>query len=113
MNTSTTFSIASIEQPAPPESRWLLFAFITLVSLILTFACQHLLLSDALYFNALAEQMTFEQIEKFVAQTHHWSWLTYAVLPLFNLLKFTLIASCLSLGYYFVTNQWIFKAFFG
>ena len=36
----------------------------------------------------------------------------YIVLPLLNLIKFTLITSCLSLGYYFISNQWKFNSFF-
>ncbi|WP_338870396.1 hypothetical protein WBJ53_22670 [Spirosoma sp. SC4-14] len=56
--------------------------------------------------------MTYEQIQKTITQTHEWSWLGYVILPVLNLLKFALVASCLSLGYYFATNQWLFKPFF-
>lgn len=87
------------EQPSPAKNGWLLFVIITAFSLLVTFAGQYLLLSDELYFNAFAEQMTFEQIEKTVSQSHQWLWLTYALLPIFNLLKFTFVASCQSLGY--------------
>ncbi len=79
-----------IEQPAPIENGWFLFFGITTLSVVVAFAGQHLLLSDELYFNALAEQMTFEQIQGFLDQTHQWAWLTYVILPLFNLIKFTL-----------------------
>lgn len=111
MNTTLALE-RDFEQPAPAISGWLLFAIITAFSLLLTFAGQYLLLSDELYFNAFAEQMTFEQIEKTVSQSHQWSWLGYALLPVFNLLKFTLVASCLSLGYYFAVDRWAFKPFF-
>ncbi|AUD07482.1 hypothetical protein CWM47_25515 [Spirosoma pollinicola] len=89
-----------------------MFLFITVISLFLAYAGQHLLLSDELYFNALAEQMTYEQIQKTIAQSHEWSWLGYCIVPLFNLLKFTLVASCISLGYYFAADRWVFKPFF-
>ncbi|GAB2581697.1 hypothetical protein GCM10027190_33650 [Spirosoma areae] len=79
---------------------------------MLTFAGQHLLISDELYFNALAEQMTFEQIEESIDQSHQWSWLAYVILPVFNLIKFTFVAALISLGYYFATNRWVFKPFF-
>lgn len=111
MNVST-LSMEHAEQPAPAENSWLVFASVTLVGLLLTFAGQYLLISDELYFNALVEQMTFEQIKATVDQSHQWSWLAYVILPLFNLLKFTLIAACLSLGYYFAVDSWVFKPFF-
>lgn len=111
MNTTLALE-RDFEQPAPAINGWLLFAIITAFGLLLTFAGQYLLLSDELYFNAFAEQMTFEQIEKTIDQSHQWSWLGYALLPIFNLLKFTLVASCLSLGYYFAVDRWVFKSFF-
>lgn len=88
------------------------FFGVTLVGLSLAFAWQYLLISDELYVNAFAEQMTFEQIQGVLDQSHRWSWLGYAILPVFNLLKFTLIAACLSLGYYFAADRWVFKPFF-
>ncbi len=111
MNIST-LTTEHVDQSAPTENSWILLAVITGIGLLLTFAGQNLLLSDELYFNALAEQMTFEQIKATIDQNYQWSWLTYVILPLFNLLKFSLIAACLSLGYYFSTTRWIFKAFF-
>ncbi|RYC71856.1 hypothetical protein EQG79_06935 [Spirosoma sordidisoli] len=90
----------------------MLVLLIVALTLLIAFAGQHLLISDELYFNALAEQMTYEQIQKVVAQNHTWSWVSYIILPIFNLLKFTLVASCLSLGYYFAANRWAFKPFF-
>ncbi|SOD79446.1 hypothetical protein [Spirosoma fluviale] len=111
MHLSNTLSLQDIEKP-PSENGWLLFAAITVVSLLLTFSGQHLLLSDELYFNALAEQMTYEQIQKAIAQNHEWSWLAYIIIPIFNLLKFSLVAACISLGYYFAADRWVFKSFF-
>lgn len=97
---------------ASTENSWLFFAVISAISLLLTFAGQHLLFSDELYFNALAEQMTYEQIQKTIAQSHEWAWLGYCIIPIFNLLKFILVASCITLGYYFEADRWVFKPFF-
>lgn len=109
---TTSLSIRNVDNSDPLENGWLLFVAITGLSLLLTLAGQHLLLSDELYFNALAEQLTFEQIKETIARTHQWAWLTYAILPVFSLVKFTLIASCISLGYYFIFDKWVFKPFF-
>ena len=111
MNTTVTLE-QDFEQPGPAKNGWLLFGAIIGLSLLVTYAGQQLLLSDELYFNELAEQMTFEQIKNMIDQRHEWAWLAYAILPAFNLLKFTLIASCLSSGYYFAKDRWVFKPFF-
>ena len=111
MNTTSRLE-QRVEQPAPAKNGWLLFMAITAVGLLVTFAGQQLLISDELYFNAMAGQMTFDQIKRMIDQSHQWGWLVYAVLPVVNLLKFTLVASCLSLGYYFATNRWVFGPFF-
>ena len=65
----------------------LLFILMTSISLGMIFAGQYLLLSDELYFNALAEQLTFEQIQQTIHQTHHWAWLTYIILPIFKTIR--------------------------
>ena len=94
------------------RNSWILFIFIIVTSALLTLAGQYLLLYDELYFNALSEQMTFEQIETLIDQNHQWSWLSYIILSVLNFLKFTFVASCLSLGYYFGNNSWTYKPFF-
>ncbi|WP_428655089.1 hypothetical protein [Runella sp.] len=72
----------------------------------------YILISDTLYFNTFAEQLTYEQIEAVITQTKEWQWVGYALIPLIVLIKLTLITACLSLGVYFFTNHFSFKAAF-
>jgi len=89
-----------------------LFAVSTLLSLLLIAAGNYLLVSEELYFNALSAQLSYDQIKELLTEGERWSWLTYAILPLFNLCKFTLVATCLSLGYYLISDRWLFRPFF-
>ena len=85
---------------------------VMLSTLLLAFSIQFILVDDELYFNALIEQMTVEQISELVDKSHHWEWLGYVILLTFSLTKFTLTACCLGLGYYLITSHWLFKPFF-
>lgn len=91
---------------------WILFVAISIIAILLTFAGQYLLISDQLYFIFFADQLSYEQIEVLIKRNHQWSWMTYPLLPVLNLVKFTLVTSCLGLGYYFYENKFPFKPFF-
>lgn len=82
------------------------------LSLLLQAAFQSLLLSDNLYFNALSTQLSYEKIEDIIAQSKKWQWLSYIAVPVLLLLKLSLIATCLALGFFFTSNQVNFKLFF-
>lgn len=73
----------------------------------------YLLISDSLYFSSWNEQFSFNQIEDFINYTKKWEWLGYVLLPVMTLIKLTLVASCVSLGLFFVTNKFAFKSAFG
>lgn len=90
----------------------IIFCLLCLFGLLLTFAVEYALVSEPLIFNAYAEQLTIDQIKVILDSKERWWWVGYAILPLVYLLKFSLIASCLSLGLYLVANRWEFKAFF-
>ncbi|MBO0949530.1 hypothetical protein J2I46_13120 [Fibrella sp. HMF5405] len=82
------------------------------LSLSMSFAGQKILFSDELFFNDLSEKISYDQIQEIIQLTHNWSWISYLILPIFSLLKFTIITSCISLGFYFAFDKWHFKPFF-
>lgn len=88
--------------------------FILLIGIIeaLFWLKNKLLLTQTLYFNTFAEQLTYEQIENIINEGKKWEWVSYVVLPILTLIKLTLVASCLSIGLFFVTNTFSFKATF-
>lgn len=88
--------------------------FLLVVSILLSyFVNDYLLLSDDLYFNTFTEQLTYEQIEKIINEGEKWKWVSYFILPVVTLIKLTLVASCLGIGMYFITNKFSFIAAFG
>ncbi|WP_381521493.1 hypothetical protein [Spirosoma soli] len=94
------------------KNSWLFFSAITTLSALLIFASQYLLISDDLYYDALVNQLTVAQVEDFIDKSHQLTWLPYVLLPAINLVKFSALATCLSLGYYMLTNRWLFIPFF-
>lgn len=94
------------------DKRFLFLLLITVLSSFI-FLSDYLLISDNLYFNTFADQITYEQIENIINQGKKWAWVNYAILPFLTLIKLTLVASCLSIGLYFLTNRFSFKSAFG
>ena len=79
---------------------------------VLAWAYQYLLLDDSLYFNAFAQQFSYERINAIIEQNKKWGWIGYASTPLIYLIKLSLITTCLSLGYFFTKNRFNFSSFF-
>ena len=79
---------------------------------IMAFVSNHLLVSDTLYFNNFAEQLTYEQIENIILRNKEWGWSGYILLPLLILVKITLVASCISIGIIFLTINLPFRQIF-
>ncbi|WP_421826384.1 hypothetical protein [Larkinella sp.] len=94
------------------NNTWFLFGIVCAVSTLLTILSQYLLISDELYFNSFVDQLSYEQIEVLIDNNRKWAWTPYPILILFSLIKFTVLASCLGLGYYFSENRFLFRLFF-
>lgn len=79
------------------------------MTLLLAWVNKMLFLSDTVYFNSFADQLTYEQIEEFIAQGKKWEWLGYVLVPVVYFIKFTLVASVLSIGIWLTTDRLEFK----
>jgi hypothetical protein len=89
--------------------------FLILVLLFWTFIflTNYILISDNLYFNSLAEKLSYEQINLMIEQGKRWAWLPYAIMPIILLLKLALVSLSLSIAVYFVGNKFNFNELFG
>jgi hypothetical protein len=91
-----------------------LFLIVIGISILTALLANHLLMSDALFYDNFAEQLTAEKIESILAQMHKWAWLNYIMIPLVYLIKFTLVSLVLLTGFFFfdktVDFSQIFKA---
>lgn len=66
--------------------------------ILLSFIAQEFLVSDNMYYATLGEQVSYERIDEMLALQEKWEWVGYAFIPIIYLLKFSLIAMCLSVG---------------
>lgn len=90
-------------------------SFVILISILILIAVitNSLLVSDTLYFNTFAEQLTYEQIENLISYGKKWKWLGYLLIPILVGFKIILVTICLSIGMFFITNHFNFKELFG
>ena len=93
-------------------SIWIRFFTLCLIGIFVSWSFQETLLSDTLYYNAFADQLTYERINSIIEQNKKWSWIGYFLIPLLYLIKLSLISICLSLGNFFLNNHFRFKIFF-
>jgi hypothetical protein len=89
-----------------------LFLIIMTLSLMVNFGINYFLISDTLYYNDLAEQLTTEKIDILVKQFHKWGWLSYVAIPITHLIKFLIIALVLFTGFYFFDTKVSFSLLF-
>lgn len=90
------------------------YFLVVFFSLILTVTMKNLLNLEELTYSSLSEELSKEQIEKYLELQDKWQWTGYLILPLIILLRSALVSLCLNLGYFFydVTNKIKFKQFF-
>lgn len=81
------------------------FTFVCLMGLATSWLFQYLLITDTLYYEALADQLSYSRINSFIRQTKEWAWLNKALMPVLYGIKLTLVASTIALGSYLATNK--------
>jgi len=85
-----------------------LFA-ICVISLLITLLLKIFVVTDSLYFNSLAEKLSYEQIEVLLNTSKKWEWVGYLMVPIICLLKCSLVAVSLTLGIFFINGRFEFK----
>ena len=88
------------------------FAFLCLIAAITSWAFQFLLITETLYFNSFATQLSYERIEGIISEAKKLSWISYIIIPLIYFVKLSIITLCLSLGFFFISDRFEFKAFY-
>jgi hypothetical protein len=90
----------------------LLFLIVIAYIIGTIFLTNEFIVSDTLYYNTFAEQLTSERIEEIISQKDKWIWLSYAILPFIYLFKFSLIALVLLTGFFFIDKKVNFSVLF-
>ncbi|GAB5553646.1 MAG: hypothetical protein Sapg2KO_32370 [Saprospiraceae bacterium] len=94
-------------------SPWLSFVLACVISGLLVFFQQEVLLTEALFYNSFGEQMAYERIEEMIAQQQSFRWLSYALIPVFLVVQLFLISLCLNVGTILYEYKIGFKKLFG
>lgn len=74
------------------------FAIICILYIAFALVGNYVLISDEMYFDLFGEQLAYERIVEMVETGKKWTWLGYAMLPIFILFKCFLVVCCLSVG---------------
>jgi hypothetical protein len=89
--------------------------FITLVILyfIISYITNFFLVNDELFIIYLGDEYTTKYINDFLSSKKKWEWISYTIIPLFLLIKTTLISSILYIGTFFYSKKKVvFKQLF-
>jgi hypothetical protein len=74
------------------------FIIYTFASIAITFISNHILISEDLYYDFFGQQMSFERVTEFIDISKRLEWIIYIIIPIYLLLKFFIVAACLSVG---------------
>ncbi len=105
-------STPTIPREFRPISKLYLFFVISFTAIGLAWLVNEILITDDLYFEYFGEQLTYERIVNQIEISKEWSWVGYAILPFIYLIKFFLVAACLSIGILLTGHSVPFKNLF-
>jgi len=89
-----------------------LFVIIVLTSLLIGLLTNIFLISETIYYNTFAEQLTIERIEDAIEQSRKWAWVGYLLVPIIYYLKFLVVALVLQTGFFFFERKVSFSIIF-
>ncbi|HBH84494.1 MAG TPA: hypothetical protein DDY34_11880 [Bacteroidales bacterium] len=83
-----------------------LFVGIVTANIVLVWISRTVLINEIVFYNTYSEQLTYERSLQVFESMQRFSWLSYVVIPLILLLKFTLISIVLYTAiFFFSTND--------
>ena len=92
------------------KSTFFKYFILCAILILITEATKYFLQFDKLLYNTLAENLTSDQIENFFNLQKKWQWVSYLFVPIFILLKTSIIASVVYIGtFFFNKNDITFK----
>lgn len=104
--------VAEINSPNHQIKTVYWVAFICILYVAFALAGNYVLISDEMYFDLFGEQLAYDRIAQLIETSNDWMWIGYVALPLLLLLKFFLVASCLTIGTLILGTPATFKSLF-
>ncbi len=95
------------------QSAWGMYLVTCLLYVLILLVQESYILTDAVYFNSLGEQLTTERIAQWLEAQHRWAWISYAMIPLSVALQVLLITICLNIGSVLLDYPVSFRVLFG
>lgn len=95
------------------DSAEILIFILFLINLLIGYLSKTYLNLDRLLIENLSTRFSIKQIEGYLSNLEKWEWLTFAIVPLFILIKTTLVSSALYIGTFFLSKSKVtFKQLF-
>lgn len=91
------------------KSTFLKYALLSIISILIIEIVQKALHFDELMYSSLSENLTALQVEKLVGFQKKWKWVSYTIIPIFLLLKTTIITLILQIGLFFKNEDLKYK----
>lgn len=85
---------------------------LVVLNLILFLLFKNTLYTEQLYYSHYSEKLFFEQITNVIENQKKWEWLIYVIMPLFLLIKVSIISKILDLGCFIFNQKLKFKQLF-
>ncbi|QNK78310.1 hypothetical protein H7F37_04275 [Winogradskyella sp. PAMC22761] len=89
-----------------------LFILLIISTIALGAISKNILETEALLLNSFAEQLTNEQMNEVLNSKKKWEWISYILIPLFLLIKTSIIAAILDIGCFFFNKKIKYKKLF-
>jgi hypothetical protein len=80
------------------QARLFLIIIALLISFFLTYYSQTYLVTENHIYSFYSTQLSYEQIEKMLANQEKWAWVGYAFIPIFYFIKIGLVSTCVYVG---------------
>ncbi|MEO6176514.1 MAG: hypothetical protein ABIP27_15290 [Flavobacterium circumlabens] len=90
-----------------PFIKWLV---LSIVLILTTEIFKKIIHFDDLVYNSLSEQLTSQQVENFLGFQKKWQWVGYIFIPIFLLIKTSIIATIVYIGLFFFNKNFNFKS---
>ncbi|MEO6175532.1 MAG: hypothetical protein ABIP27_10320 [Flavobacterium circumlabens] len=94
------------------KSTFFRFLVLSIASILIAEIFKKVIHFDDLLYSSISEQLTSKQIKNFIGFQKKWQWIGYVLIPIILLIKTTIIATILYIGFFFFdkdlrfTNLW-------
>ena len=77
---------------------WHLFLGLSVVSCLITYFINNYIITNEVYYTSFVDTLSQDRIEKIIDINERWAWVAYFFIPIFLLIKFSLVSMVLNIG---------------